>query len=118
MAKGKKVKKAKRPARKEPASVIVSADVTASSKSSARAIGQSTVTAIGTTARNKPGPDPVLTAEQIKQGDAFLLANPDLKQKDVFDRLRKLLNTRLKNTTLWEAFFSKEAKRRRQQFRS
>jgi hypothetical protein len=63
-----------------------------------------------------PGPSRQLTAEKIERGDAFVLANPDMYQTDVFDRLRELLDTSVKNSTLWRAFYSKDAKRRRQRF--
>jgi hypothetical protein len=64
----------------------------------------------------KPGPDPLITPEMIEKGDAFVRANPDMKQTAFFDRLRELLNTSVKNSTLWRAFYSKDAKRRRQRF--
>ncbi|MGY8668759.1 hypothetical protein Q3C01_41215 [Bradyrhizobium sp. UFLA05-109] len=49
-----------------------------------------------------------LTAEQIKGGLAYLRDHPELKPKQAYPGLRRVLNSDVGDTTLWRAFFRKE----------
>lgn len=61
-----------------------------------------TAAVVGRLKRKRKGK---LTAEQIKDGLAYLRDHPYLKPKQAYPGLRKVLNSDVSDTTLWRAFF-------------
>ena len=60
--------------------------------------------AAGSSKRKRKGK---LTAEQIKDGRAYLRDHPELKPKQAYPKLRSKLKCNVSDTTLWRAFFRK-----------
>jgi hypothetical protein len=102
-AKTKKAKQAKpRPARKRSTRKALQRVGTAGALNATEA--GDTAALVGRRKRMRKGK---LTAEQIKDGRAYLRDHPTLKPKQSYPKLLEMLNTDVSETTLWRRFFSK-----------
>jgi hypothetical protein len=101
-AKTKKAKQAKpRPARKRSTRKALQRVGTAGALNATEA--GDTAALVGGVKRKRKGK---LTEEQKTDGRAYLRDHQNLKPKQSYSELKKLLHTNVGDTTLWRAFFS------------
>jgi len=105
-AKIKKAKQAKpRPARKRSTRKALQRVGTAAVSGALNATeAGDTAALVGRLKRKRKGK---LTAEQIRDGLAYLSDHPGLKSKQAYPKLRSKLKCKVSDTTLWRAFFRK-----------
>lgn len=92
----------KAPQRVGTGSAIEAADNAAASGSLNATKAGDTAAVVGRLKRKRKGK---LTAEQIQDGLAYLRDHPNLKPKQAYPGLRKVLNSDVSDTTLWRVFF-------------